>query len=348
MKRARTIKIKKKVNDSSFILYSVSFCFLVALLIFSLNTIYVDYVLDQKQTVRNEKLYADFFSNTSLTSLSYLFIGDSHTRNAMHPDYVPSSFNLASNGENYIQTYYKLKRVYDANITVESVVFELDYHMLAHTKGDNCYVSDLFVYGKIIEYEDLQSLCDKSFLSLWLESHLPFFGKGREFSLLVNNPKWTEIYKGWGKLEQDFSKEDVQKASSIKYFQHYEGKDLVDPLILSYFQRTLKLANEHGSDIIFVRYPVSKVYDDQMVGHNVSKQDFDRKVYSVIEDTLNGNYVIFDYYSYFFNVSYYFADPDHLNEKGAVVLSTLFYDDATSSEVPSLESFPILFEEEKE
>ena len=61
---------------------------------------------------------------TLMDEINILILGDSHPRNDVHPKLITDqTFNFASQGENYIQTYYKLRYfIEDENLDLDMVI----------------------------------------------------------------------------------------------------------------------------------------------------------------------------------------------------------------------------------
>lgn len=59
--------------------------------------------------------------------IDYIFLGDSRTVTGINPELIPRSFNYASLGEQYFQTYLKAKKVVEET-NVKRVFLQYDFH----------------------------------------------------------------------------------------------------------------------------------------------------------------------------------------------------------------------------
>ena len=105
------------------------FVILLAIIISALDISYIKLISDKKQVVRLENTYLDFLKNTKNKNLEFGFFGDSHPKAAINPAYMNNSYNFAFAGEDYVETYYKLKKITEKDgISLKYAVFEIDPH----------------------------------------------------------------------------------------------------------------------------------------------------------------------------------------------------------------------------
>jgi len=269
-----------------------------------------------------ERSYEDFFG--SYQGVRVLFLGDSHPKRGVNPEVINDSFNFADVGENYIQTYYKLKGILEyPGVRVEYVVFPVDLHSFSSMRRDRIknewYWNRFIEYGEVVE-EDVN--CSVVDLVVWhLKCWFPVISRGEElieYAVIQRNN--TELYKGYMVSYDDFSM--VSDKSSWAFFRaqsQLEGFVVFDPLLVEYFRRCLVLCDEYGVVPILVKYPVSDEYFSaaQLFIANVSA--FYGYIESLVVDF--PEVVVLDYQMVFFDQGDLFMDVDHLNTKGAECFS---------------------------
>jgi hypothetical protein len=317
-----------KKDMITFIKKSIIFFALLLLLINVMNIVYVKEVLEKKWLYRKEIIFQEYISSLSNKRINFAFFGDSHTSDDVNPKFIPGAFNFAPGGENYIKTYYKVKRIlYDDKVKINNLVLEVDLHTFSTLLTEKPYLfNDLYLYSKFVPYNEIKKIRDDSIITLWTEANFPFVGNGEEFSILLSGSELTEIYLGWTKNEKNFSLVNRTDVAYKKYKEHFEGKSRISDLSFEYFMRILRLARKNNINVIFIKYPVSKEYDEVITQHNITKNDYYNRIFNSTESIL-GQSLVLDYYDIFFNSSDYFADSDHLNYVGAEIFSKRVYQD---------------------
>ena len=128
-----------------------------------------------------ERSYEDFFG--SYEGVRVLFMGDSHPKRGVNPEMIPGSFNFADVGENYIQTYYKLRGVLEyPGVDVAYVVFPVDLHSFSSMRRDQLknawYWNRFIAYSEVVAEDSDQSFMD---VVVWqLKSWFPVISHGEE------------------------------------------------------------------------------------------------------------------------------------------------------------------------
>ena len=123
----------------------------------------------------------------------------------------------------------------------------------------------------------------------------------------------------------DFTKTDQNVSLNGAYVSHFKSGERIDEMDMEYFLKTLELAESRNISIIFIKYPVTKEYNEYMKERNITRDDYYSEIFTRINSTIE-NYTSLDYHDYF-NDSSLFYDPHHLNINGAKLFSEKLHDD---------------------
>ena len=265
--------------------------------------------------------------------INYALFGDSHARNGVNPGIIGSSFNFGTSAENYIETYYKLKKVIEIdNVKIETALFEVDPVTFSSLLTDKTRIfDDLYFFHNFVPFAEVKRIRGVSTLEMlkiyFSEVYFPAIGKGEDFINIFVTPKLTEVYLGWTKEYEDYTSLDTKLIALKTYSKQFNNQEIISSISLEYFLKTLDLAKENNINIVFVKYPISKEYDEVLVEKGFDKDSYYKEIFGEIEDKLGDNCRVLDYYNLFFDHSEYFTNPDHLNYRGAEILSEKIKED---------------------
>ena len=303
---------------------------LILILTTAFNFCYKKMLFEKKLIYRSEKMFQDFISNPQEQEVDYIFFGDSHTNKGLNPEFVPNSFNYGMPAENYLMTFFKLKKILEHDkVRPKKIVLQVSLHTFSESSRDTALLqNELHFYSKYLPYSEFKKISEDSFLSYWIKSRLLFIGKSDDLQQLLNIGKRTEMYLGWSKSEGNFSlaKNKAETAKQTAEL-HFKGRKMISNQSLEYFLKTVKLAKDNNITIYFMTYPTTKEYDEGIKKLNISKEDFYELVFKEANAVGGGNYVWLDYYNLFFDHSEYFNDPHHLNYHGAEIFSKKIWQD---------------------
>ncbi len=296
--------------------------FLVILVTFMLilNFVFVETIAKQRVVYRKEVFFDSYLKKNS-NKVEYAFFGDSHLLNAINPDYIPNSFNLASSGELNLEIYYRFKDYIKKGIKFDKVFFEIDLHTFSKKPGKFKTQIPEF-HCKIIPYEDIKIIYNASLFSYWMCKYDMFFGYGGDIITRIISPKVMNMSNlGWMGFEDNFSAlsdKDKQEILRIRHTGHFDDSLEIDKNSFEYiyFNKTIELAKQENLTIIFIQYPVTKDYEEYAASHNISKENYYRTLFKLINSSVKDYYVL-DYSQIYFNKTYYFADPNHLSIAGS-------------------------------
>ncbi len=319
-------------NYKKQIIRGMVFVIIVLALIFLVNALYWNITIIKTEEYRQEVEYQKFLSSGE-RKLDYTFFGDSHLMLGLDPHIIPNSFNFGTVGENYAITYYRLKRVVEEDgVDIATIVLPLDPHSFSSFFVEKkLQFPNLWLSSQYIPLREIAKFRNDSLPVLWLDTNFPFIGKG-QFLMgdLIVKKSYHSSYRGWFNYSDNFSAMDRAEYAQRKYTQFYGGQEEITPLSLEYFKKTLSLAQNSNITIILVKFPHSREYDDLTKKNGRDMERYYSTLFRHANETLTQPYYFFDYYSLFFNNSDYLKDPDHVNYRGAEILSRTLYDDLQS------------------
>ena len=317
-----------KEHKIKFIKRMSLFLLILIILILTINLIYTKFILERSIVYRQDQIYKEYISSLPEKKLDFSFFGDSHTMVAVNPQYIPNSFNFGIGAENYIITYYKLKRILDEGVEINTIVLELDLHTFSGilTNEENLF-SKLWFYSDFVSYNEIKEIRGGFIIGLWIESNFPFLGKGDEFRFVIDKPEVVNISFGWVENKKNFSEiENKVELAKKECRSHFGEEERISDISFEYFIKTIELAKKNDINIIFIKYPITKEDDFVLTEKNITKEDYYKTIFNEINKTLE-NYYVLDYYNLYFDNPEYFGDSDHLNYNGAEVFSKSLYKD---------------------
>ncbi len=299
--------------------------FLVILLVFmvAVNHIYFKTVNEKKIIYRVGQDYRNFSSHLENNEIDYIFFGDSHTKNAINPEFIPNSYNFAGNGGNYVAVFFELRRIIEKdNIKVNNIVLEIDPHTFSSKLYDWPYlISDIWYWKNMASYEELSNLTKRQKANLFFEANFPFIGSGQDIEVLWMENSITPINRGWIGDYRNFTDSNKTAGAIANYRLNFRGqKENVSSLGMAYLEKTLNIAAQNNISIIFIKYPLSEDYVNVISENGINQEEYYGRISQQINQTLT-NYLFLDYQSFYFGKDEYFSDATHLNPLGADILS---------------------------
>jgi len=326
-----------KEHKIKFAIKLFTFLLVLILILIVINIIYYKIVISETKTYLADKSYENYIADLDDKRINYAFFGDSHTLNAINPEYINNSFNFGGSGENYLKTYYKLRKIlHEDNVKLGSIILEIDLHTFSTYLTDPSFVLvDYWYYHRFIPYTVASNFSDKSLLGLFFESKFPFIGKGEN---LLKRQKINPIYRGWAKTDWKYSDQSEQvrinnAARTANTF--FDNQERISNISLEYFEKTLHLAKENDMAVVLIKYPISPEFHDQLIAKNITQEQYYFEIFSLVNATID-EYSVLDYYSLFFDNPEYFADQDHVNMWGAEILSKKVAEDLVNSQTKNL------------
>ncbi len=314
--------MKKKFLTKSF-----TFLTLTLFTTIGLNALYLQAVVPKKIIHRQESQWQEYRQKNQNT-LDYAIFGDSHVRNGLAAPLIENSFNFATGGENYVETYYKIKKLLDEEVKIQAIIIPLDPHTFAPKirKPSNLFQESDY-YNRFVPLKEIAHLKEKNYLALSIQKAFPVLGNGKDFVYLFNPPNTSNIQQGWLSKSNNFNKQSVTEkqktAESRVNFQisSLSQEQYLESQSYQHFLKIIDLAQKLNWQINIVSYPLTSQYLQAL-----HKTDFDyQKQKEQILTTLEKKkipYQYFDFSEEYSNQTDYFSDSDHLNIKGAKIFTT--------------------------
>lgn len=311
------------------------------IIIFSLEL--ADRILFRQKSIFARSV-RDFENQKS--QIQILFLGQSDMQFAIIPDeFNYRAFNFAGAGENFIETYYKLKYYIHNMPELKIVVLPVNLASFSSSRKNEIQW-EYFAYG-YIAYRDMLELFrlkGPMVIREKLVSFCPIIRKwemkdflGNMRRLLTNQPiDKTEMYKGYVK---NVGKNVTEEGALKRAGRHLKGQNLLDETFLLYFEKILKQCSDNKIKVFCVTLPVSNYYLEHLNKY-VDKGLFFEKV---MNNPTYRKYI----YSYLDLLEIYagnndlFLNQDHLNYEGALKVSKFIASEwsKTIQEVMSVKSF---------
>ena len=329
-----------KEHKIKFVERGLLFLAILASIVLILNVIYITTVQEKNNLDRQDTIYYEYINNLGTKEINYVFFGDSHTRYGINPMYIDDSFNFGIPSENYIETYYKFKKILEEdNGTINNIVLEVDLHTFKHkSRPKERLFSDSY-YANIVPINEMLQLKYQNVVPILIQEYFPVIGNGLDLvGFFITPPTTTSptsIYLGWANNTGNFSSSNRSQIANTTYERHFgnDNPNGIEEIRFEYFMKVLEVAKNNEVNVIFIKYPVSKEYDDFINKNNITKDEYYEFIFANVNDTLGENYTVLDYYDVFFEHAEYFFDPDHLNDIGSKNLSEKIQSDLMDNNV---------------
>ena len=293
------------------------------LLNWAINFLYTEVVLSHSLIYRVEEQFQQ-----NKEDVSVVFLGDSHPRNSVNPTYMEHAFNFATGGENYIQTYYKLRYyLEEERLDINTVVLSLDLHSFSGKRSDE--FRDNNYWRKYLNYWEIAQVKNEDFqiLTFWMDGVMAYWhGADETKNLLVNSH--AEIIKGYvprGQIIKSAKGKYIGGMAKARARGQLSSKSLMDDAIVYYFKELLKLCGRNEIQVVFVRYPVTEEYYSVAIKIVPIKIYYD-ELNGVIQEFIDSP-IILDYHDKYWEQPKFFGDVDHLNMYGAEDFSPILCED---------------------
>ena len=287
------------------------------------NSLYYNRIESYMDNERKLKEFVHFDGK-----LKYLFLGSSHSQNAIDPSIIGNSYNFASSLESCLQTYYKLKAtVEDLKKEPEYVIIPVDLSTFSQFRVNRfrnesslLHFSDYWELYRITgEFEYIaQYINTKFFLYSGKVKFLRRFFKTRR-AYFLKNPR-LGFKDQQGNLLEDFPNgPDAEcKRKANLYFNEgtYWNKYAV-----IYFEKILNYCKANNIKFVGIKMPLSENYIKEC-SRFFSIEEFNMRVDSLFKP-YKSNASLIDLRHEFRDHQDYFWNPDHIGASGAVVLSPL-------------------------
>ena len=315
------------MKDKTFLRITIVTTLCIVLLNLLVTEVFTRKVLIPNDIVtRKEKMLEEVQYKIKIVSL-----GDSHIQSGITLG-SDEFFNLAGEGEPIPIWYFKIKRLLNSPNNVNVILLQMDYHIFSHYRTVNVeaatmkyatYIDEkidrkLGVYPEpsTPQYIKLYSL-QPNYAPIVHSALRKYIRKELKAPILANNGAEVSIKKFINLPEIERT-----RIAERRVQLHLQNGDLIDPNLLSYYERIIQLAESHGVKVILIRSPLSKEYQS-FISEPV-KQDIDKLASQI---RLKYNLPLLDYRTAFNDQQENFLDEDHLNSDGSKILGQLIIKD---------------------
>lgn len=245
--------------------------------------------------------------------VSVVLLGDSHVAEIPGELLDRGVHNLAAGGDGYREGYAKLRYLFSKPHRVKTLLLTADYHMFGAGRvqsSNRSFVERyLLTTGSDIGYEkswlsslfNLVPLCNDDFVQ--------YLKKDVREKLRRTRHRAPGPVQSWSELPEEVRQKRALETGRGDHAGVGTFKEPID-----WFERILKLAQQHGIEVIAVRYPTSAGYLAQIPERG--KQIVDAELRRI------GAPAVIDLGHAFADPGY-FADEDHVNSRGAAALLCL-------------------------
>lgn len=243
------------------------------------------------------------------SSITKIFMGDSHIEQAIDDTLLENSVNLAQNSESLYFSYYKLNILLEHNPSIKEVYLGFSYHSVSS------------YYDKFILGEFSNAISSRYFSLLPFKEKLKILIANRNdfFSYLKVVTKndilniWREKKTFQGGFANSFSNTKASEESIEKrvLFQYYNKGSLNEYSLknIEYLNKIKDLCKNSNVNLILVNTPVHKLYKNKI------PKKFKIKFEQLSEST---KIKILDLSGLLSEEYFFIPDGDHVSQKGAI------------------------------
>lgn len=260
------------------------------------------------------------------TDKKIIMVGDSHIKNGLNPKWIPNSINIAQNGEPIIVTYHKLNKILE-HCDPQQVVLGISVHTFSKASQDERYLNtNRFKthakrYKAFMDYEKFRPFIGwKDYFLVFLNNNIVLdfnYVKAILYDYLsIRTHKWEYIGGFYDTTESFLHKVNLK----TKIEEHYVCSNdsiLVSTLSEEYLKKIIELSEKRGFKLVLVNTPLHKSYVEK-IPKNIHKH-YEKITKKISEE--NFSVKLLDFSNLILDDNYFF-DYDHINSKGAKVIST--------------------------
>jgi hypothetical protein len=283
----------------------------IGTLLFALANMLVYYTSGFFQRERHyHQTVEELFERPEVT---VVLMGDSHVAEIPDAALGQDAHNLAAGGDGYRECYAKLRYLLTRPNKVATLLLTADYHMFGAGRVQSANRSFVERYllatASPVGYEKSWLSSSFNLVPLFNDDFVQYLKKdARERLRRVRHPAHSPAVV-WSDLPEGVRQ---KRALETGRGDHAGVGEFKEPLY--WFEQILKLAEQHSIDVIPVRYPTSAGYLSQVPA--AGKQTIDAALAGI------GAPEVIDL-GHALEEPEYFADEDHVNERGAAALLCL-------------------------
>ena len=266
------------------------------------------------RSIPNDYSYKRNFFEHNSEKIEYLILGSSHSYYGIDPTYIDGfAFNASHISQSIDYDYEIFKRYNGQFKKLKTIIIPIDYFTLfsrVSTGVESWRVKNYEIYygiNKSYNIKDHFELLNFKF-SKNLTRCLSYLKNRKKNSITCSELGYGNLLK----KQKDLNETGISAAKRhTKNDQKFYSKNLQ---ILEDF---VKHSNEKGVNIIFITFPAYHTYTENLNKHQLNK------TMATIKDIVNRNPQNL-YFNFLYDQDFdatHFQDADHLNKKGAQLLS---------------------------
>ena len=243
------------------------------------------------------------------SSITKIFMGDSHIEQAIDDTLLENSVNLAQNSESLYFSYYKLNILLEHNPSIKEVYLGFSYHSVSS-------YYDKFIFGEFsnaISSRYFSLLPFKEKLKILIANRNDFFSYLKVVTKNDILNIWREKKTFQGGFANSFSNTKASEESIEKrvLFQYYNKGSLNEYSLknIEYLNKIKDLCKNSNVNLILVNTPVHKLYKNKI------PKKFKIKFEQLSEST---KIKILDLSGLLSEEYFFIPDGDHVSQKGAI------------------------------
>ncbi len=254
-----------------------------------------------------------------------LILGDSHAQQGINPDYLEASVNISQSSEFLMYSYYKLAKILQSDNGIENVVLTYSYHSLSkygssgssemlkryHMLLDEAFYRDFFIDEGVFFNFVIRYLADVYKIPFGVANDFAECLNFRKYRGTLNAPYIGSFISAGTSVVREAA--ELDKTIQNHYHKNHGIKD-ISAMKIAYLERISDLCGASGINLYLVNTPVHDSY------YRKIPEKFIREVDSAAESLENATTHYINYSQLALPDSDFY-DCQHLNQKGAVVLS---------------------------
>lgn len=250
----------------------------------------------------------------------YLIAGHSRLLRAIDTSLWPEVVKVGTPGESFIETYYKLKYIFEKE--KKSPEFVLLPFEIGTFKPNDFRRS--FYWKKYLNFFEVATQKGElaEYIKVCLLAHgFPFrHYYGQQIKSWL---KPRDIAPNANKTKQSFAdySEAVRRQMIEEDIALLEVIGMMDPSAAYYLAKTLELCQQHQSKLIYIKCPLTETYKKELEKLAIQQNYPEQKLIQIIEKDKNARLI--DLQIDFDNQDHYFFDQHHLNKDGAKAFTQL-------------------------
>lgn len=243
------------------------------------------------------------------SSITRIFMGDSHIEQAINDTLLDHTVNIAQNSESLYFSYYKLKIILEQNPSIKEVYLGFSYHSVSS-------YYDKFIFGEFsnaISSRYFSLLPFKEKLKILIANRNDFFSYLKVIAKNDILNIWKERNILNGGFANSFSNTKAIEESIEKrvLFQYYNEGSLNEYSLINieYLNKIEDLCTKSNVNLILVNTPVHTLYKNKI------PKKFKVKFKQLSE---SGRFKILDLSDLLSEEYFFIPDGDHVSQKGAI------------------------------